>query len=46
MNIIRNRLLPQVESLNLLAHPPRLATPVHLHFDQPEIVRGIVVNAR
>jgi pimeloyl-ACP methyl ester carboxylesterase len=84
MNIIQNRLLPQVVSLNLLAHPPRLAMPVHyvfgeqdaltppalaeqlpaaiaapgstavrlpdaahmLHFDQPEIVRAIVLNAR
>jgi pimeloyl-ACP methyl ester carboxylesterase len=83
MNLIQGKLLPELVSLDLFAHPPRLAVPVHyvfgeqdaltpaavvkqlpaaiaapastvllvpnaghmVHFDQPEIVRLIAVNA-
>ena len=84
MNLIQNRLLPPLVSLDLFAHPPRVAVPIHyvfgeqdalnpvaivqqlpaaiaapestamlvpraghmVHFDQPEVVRAVAVNAR
>jgi pimeloyl-ACP methyl ester carboxylesterase len=83
MTIIQRRLLPELASLNLFAHPPRVSVPVHYvfgeqdvlsppsvvqelpaaiaapattvrrlpnaghmaHYDQPDIVRSIVVQA-
>lgn len=83
MNLIQNKLLPQLVSLDLLSNPPHLEVPVHyifgeqdplvlaeiikqlpvaiatpettvmlvydaghmVHFDQPEVVRSIVVRA-
>jgi len=83
MNLVQNKLLPQLVSLNLLANPLHLAVPVHylfgeqdplvsaeivqqlptaitspkatvtlvsgachmVHFDQPDVVRSIVVRA-
>lgn len=83
MNLVQRRLLPEVALLDLLAHPPRVAVPVHfafgaqdaltpaafvtqlpaavaapgstttlvqdaghmLHFDHPEVVRSLVLNA-
>jgi proline iminopeptidase len=36
MNLIQRALLPQLVSLNLFAHPPRLAIPVHYVFGEQD----------
>jgi pimeloyl-ACP methyl ester carboxylesterase len=36
MNLIQNRMLPPLASLNLFAHPPRVAVPVHYVFGEQD----------
>jgi pimeloyl-ACP methyl ester carboxylesterase len=38
MNLIQDRLLPQIVSLNVFANPPRVAIPVHYVFGEPDAV--------
>jgi pimeloyl-ACP methyl ester carboxylesterase len=43
MNLIQNRLLPPLVSLDLFAHPPRVAVPVHYVFGEQDALNPVAI---
>jgi pimeloyl-ACP methyl ester carboxylesterase len=44
MNIVQRTLLPEIESLDLLAHPPQISVPVHFVFGDQDAPTGAVIS--
>ena len=44
MNIIQRRMLAEVAPLNLLAHPPRIAVPVHFVFGEQDALTAAFMS--
>lgn len=43
MNLIQNRMLPPLASLNLFANPPRVAVPVHYVFGEQDVLNPAAI---